>query len=336
MTQRRIPLQVATETVMAILLLTGSAQAQLLFVSADPPATVSEYTSNATASTFSSSFDDPKGLVFNSAGGLFVGDYGSGNVYEFTPGGTQSTYAIVGGIPVGAAFDSAGNLYESDYTSGDIYKIMPGGSSQSFFASGLDGPEALAFDRGGNLYVACQKNSEVVEITPGGATSTFASGLSRPEGLAFNGSGTLFVSCASSIVEIATNGTQATFFSGVSEPDGIAFDGAGNLYVAETPEYTILKISPQGVPSFFASTSGISEPSALAFQPVPSIQPGYVDGAFQLSVTMPSPYYTTIVQASTNMVNWTGVYTNTPPFIYTDSAAGPSRLYRVVLDTNAY
>lgn len=321
---------------MAMLLRAGSAQAQLLFVSADPPATVSQYTPNGTASTFSSSFDDPKGLVFNSAGDLFVGDYGSGNVYEFTPGGTQSTYANVGGIPVGAAFDSAGNLYESDYANGNIYKIAPGGGSQTAFISGLDGPEALAFDRAGNLFVACQKNSEVVEITAGGATSTFASGLSRPEGLAFNGSGVLFVSCLSSIVEIATNGTQTTFLPGLSDPDGIAFDSAGDLFVVETPAYSIVKISPQGVPSAFSFTGGVSEPSTLAFQPVPSVQASYTNGVFQLSITMPSPYYTAIVQSSTNMVKWVDIYTNIPPFMFTDSAIGPSRLYRVVLDTNAY
>jgi sugar lactone lactonase YvrE len=336
MKKRRIPLRATTGTVMAMLWLGSGAQAQLLLVSASPPSTVSKYTPEGTASIFSSSLGNPKGLVFDSSGNLFAGDYGSGAVYEFTSGGTQSTYANVGGLPVGAAFDSAGNLYESDYTSGNIYKIMPGGSSQTFFASGLGGPEALAFDRAGNLYVACQKNSQVIEITPDGRTSTFASGLSRPEGLAFNGAGVLFVSCLSSIIEIATNGAQATFLSGLDEPDGIAFDGAGNLYVAETPEYSILKVSPQGTPSFFAATDGFSEPSTLAFQPIPSVQAACVDGAFQLSVTMPSPYYTTIVQSSPDLLNWTGVYTNIPPFTFMDSAAGSSRFYRAVLDINFF
>ena len=35
----------------------------------------------------------PVGLAFNSAGDLFVADFGSGNIYEFTPGGAQSTFA---------------------------------------------------------------------------------------------------------------------------------------------------------------------------------------------------------------------------------------------------
>jgi hypothetical protein len=206
-------------------------------------------------------------------------------------------------------------------------------------ASGLDGPEALAFDNATNLYVACQKNGLVVELASDGMSNTLASGLSSPTGLAFNGDGVLYVSCGSGdIIEIATNGTQSTFFSGLNDPNGIAFDSAGNLYVVEVTAYAVLKISPQAVPSLFAfvGTLGVSEPSALAFQPIPSVQGGYAGGAFQLSVTVPSPYYTTIIQASTNLVKWTGVYTNTPPFTFTDSIAGPSRFYRAVLDTNFY
>ena len=34
---------------------------------------------------------------------------------------------------------------------------------------------------------------------------------------------------------------------------------------------------------------------------------------------MPSPYYSTIIQASTDLVNWVNIYTNTPPFTFTDS-----------------
>ena len=44
-------------------------------------------------STFASGLYGPYGLAFNSAGNLFVADYGSGNIYEFTPGGVRSTFA---------------------------------------------------------------------------------------------------------------------------------------------------------------------------------------------------------------------------------------------------
>jgi hypothetical protein len=72
---------------------------------------------------------------------------------------------------------------------------------------------------------------------------------------------------------------------------------------------------------------------ALAFQPVPELAATVTNGVIQVAVTMPSPYYSTIVQVSTDMVNWTGVYTNTPPFTYTDSMGTtlPCRFYRALL-----
>jgi uncharacterized delta-60 repeat protein len=55
------------------------------------------------------------------------------------------------------------------------------------------------------------------------------------------------------------------------------------------------------------------------------------NGTFRLTIT--GPMYSTIIQASTNLVNWVPVYTNTPPFTFTDSNASsyPYRFYRAVL-----
>lgn len=54
------------------------------------------------------------------------------------------------------------------------------------------------------------------------------------------------------------------------------------------------------------------------------------NGMFRLTVTSPS--LLTIIQASTNLVDWTSIYTNTPPFTFTDSNAAsyPYRFYRAV------
>jgi subtilisin-like proprotein convertase family protein len=55
------------------------------------------------------------------------------------------------------------------------------------------------------------------------------------------------------------------------------------------------------------------------------------NGTFRLTITSPS--YSTIIQASTNLVNWVPVYTNMPPFTFTDSntSSYPYRFYRAVL-----
>jgi sugar lactone lactonase YvrE len=312
----------------AVLLMAGSGWAQNLFVSVNGPGNgaICEFTPNGKESIFTTSLDQPRGLAFDNASDLFVGNY-YGDIYEFAPGGTQSTFGSVGGILVGVAFDSAGDLFVSDYHGGYIYEITPGGT-QSTFASGLKGPEALVFNSAGNLFVANQQNGTITEITPGGTQSTFASGLSFPAGLAFNSTGDLFVSnqTGDNITKITTNGTKSTFISGLDTPNGIAFNSTGDLFVANTAAYDIVKITPGGVESVFASGFGVGEPVGLAFQPLPELQAVATNGGFQLTVLMPSPYYTqpsysTIIQASTNLVNWCNIYTNTAPFTFTDSMA---------------
>jgi hypothetical protein len=79
---------------------------------------------------------------------LFVDSFFGGNIYEFTPGGVQSTFASGVSYPSGMAFDSAGNLFVVEYgngltNNGDILEFAPNGT-QSTFASGLYSPQALA------------------------------------------------------------------------------------------------------------------------------------------------------------------------------------------------
>ena len=133
------------------------------------------------------------------------------------------------------------------------------------------------------------------------------------------------------IHEITPDGVKTTFASGLREPQGLAFNSAGDLFVADAANVNIYEFTPGGTQSTFAS--GLYNPSGLAFQPVPELQGVATNGVFQLTVSMPSPYYSTIIQASTDLVNWVNIYTNTPPFTFTDSMATNflSRYYRALL-----
>lgn len=59
---------------------------------------------------------------------------------------------------------------------------------------------------------------------------------------------------------------------------------------------------------------------------------GGANGKFVLSISSPSSY-PAIIQASTNLVNWVNISTNTPPFIFTDTItpAFPYRFYRAIV-----
>jgi len=95
--------------------------------------------------------DSPVGLAFDSAGKLFVADYGSGSIVEFKPNGARSTFALGLAGPIGLAFDGAGNLFVADYGSDGsgvigsmIYKFKPTGV-RSTFVSGLALNDSFSF-----------------------------------------------------------------------------------------------------------------------------------------------------------------------------------------------
>jgi sugar lactone lactonase YvrE len=336
------------------LLLSALASAQNLFVLGStntfgfpPTGFILEFSPTGSENTFVSGLTLSSGLGFDTAGNLFEADNFSGNIYEFTnQAGVLSSnrVAFATGLyePQGLAFDSVGNLFEVDLGShivntGIMHKFTPSGVG-SVFASGLN-PTALAIDRSNNVYVTDIESMSIYEFTPNGAESTFVSGLHYPIGLAFDSEGDLFEADADSgnIYEFLNSGgvlssNYIIFASGLSSPLGLVFDSTGNLFETDYDIHgNINKFTTGGIRSTFAS--GLSYPRALAFQPIPELQAFATNGTVQITVSMPSPYYSTIIQASTNLGNWFNIYTNTPPFTFTNSMTTifPNCFYRALL-----
>src|SRR2546430_3115090 len=140
------------------------------------------------------------------------------------------------------AVDDKGNLFVADTDSASILKFTPDGK-RSTFASGLNDANDMAFDDKGNLFL--RDGNTIFKFTPEGVKSTFASGI-VPEtydpyhvaevftGLALDRSGNLFVAehVSGSILKFTPDGKKSTFASGVS-PYKMAVDGAGNVFVTQ-------------------------------------------------------------------------------------------------------
>ncbi len=185
--------------------------------------------------------------------------------------------------------------------------------------SAFSDPIGLAFDGKGDLFVANRHGNSVIEMDTNGAKSTFASGLNGPLSLAFDGAGDLFVgNTGGNIIEITPNGERSTFAFGLNGVIGLAFDETGNLFEADQNSGNIYKFAPDGTYTTFAS--GLNY-NGLAIQFSPALQALMTNGNFQITVSMPSPYYSTMLQASTNLINWCNISTNTSPFTFTDSAS---------------
>jgi sugar lactone lactonase YvrE len=332
---------------LAALLISTCGQAQVLFVANGNDNNIVEVAPNGTAGIFASGLSNPHGLAFDNAGNLYVSDWNNGTLLEFKPGGAESTIASGFNEPDGLAYDNQGDLFLADHATGIIYEFTNRNGTLSgntnIFAGGLGTPYRLAFDGPGDLFVATGTSGKIYEFTNDNGTlssnsTVFASGLTDPRGLAFDSAGNLFSADYESgnIYEFTPNGTRSTFASGLNYPFDLVFNGAGNLFVSSGQSQDngdlIIEITPGGEQSTFVS--GLI-PLGLAFQRTPGLSSTAINGAFQLTVSMPSPDYPVVssitVQSSTNLVNWNAIYTNIPPYTFTDSIASPCRFYRAFI-----
>ena len=222
----------------------------------------------ATATTFATGLSNPKGIVFDGNGRMYVADAERDAVIVFSiPGGKGSTFVSGLNSPVGLAFDLAGNLYVGEAASGNVLKFAPD-KTKTTFATGLGAPAGLAFDTSGNLFVADFSGGKIYKITPAGVSSTFATGLNFPAGLAFDNAGNLFVADSESgtILKFTPEGTKSTFATGLGRPYGIAFESNGTLVVADNEEGATLRINPAGTKSTIFQ-SDFNTPQFVAIEP---------------------------------------------------------------------
>jgi sugar lactone lactonase YvrE len=131
------------------------------------------------------------------------------------------------------------------------------GSVQGFSGDGgpataakLNLPTGIAVDTQGTLFIADTANNRIRKVAPSGVISTVAGTGVR----GFSGDGGPATSA-----QLALNSTHYS---------GVAVDAAGNLYIADTNNYRIRKVTPDGIISTVAGgafgSGGDGGPAALA------------------------------------------------------------------------
>jgi sugar lactone lactonase YvrE len=214
----------------------------------------------------------PCQLAVDPDGSLYIGEWNTTRVRKVSPDGIINTvigngvpgYAGDGGLAAGAqigapwglAFDYEGNLYISDDIPGDDYgpdathirKVSPEGTITTIAGIGtlgysgdggpataaqIDAAGPLTVDSSGNIYFAGE--SRIRKISSDGIISTIAG----DDKAAYSGDGG---PAASAEVSWSPHGIGLA----------LAADGNGNLYIADTGNYRIRRISPDGIISTVA------------------------------------------------------------------------------------
>jgi len=197
----------------------------------------------------------PSGIARDKSGNIFLTDNAYHVIHRVNPTGTMSLFAgqlnVAGdtnGVgsaarfrsPAGLATDGNGNVYVADGGNNLIRKISPSGSVSTFagasgvagFTTQFDNPYAIATDKAGNVYVA-DRTFTVRKISP---------------------SGLVTILTGTALVKGTKDGTAASIQ--FNHLKGVATDSNGNLYVADERDHTVRQITPAGVVSTLAGTSG--------------------------------------------------------------------------------
>jgi hypothetical protein len=165
--------------------------------------------------------------------------------------------------PGDLALDGSGNLYVSDILNHTIRKLtaqgtnwvvttIAGSAGNLGSADGtnsdarFDRPNGIAIDSAGNLFIADHYNHTIRKVSPNGTNwiVTTIAGLALTHGS-----------------EDGTN-TEARFWS----PTGVAVDGNGTVFVADTANFTVRQVAPEGTNWVVKTIAGLS------------LEYGFVDG----------------------------------------------------------
>jgi hypothetical protein len=189
-------------------------------------------------------------------------------------------------VPTGVAVDSAGNVYVADWGNDAIRKVTPTGAVTTLAGGVMRGDadgkgtsaqfrsaSSVAVDGAGNVYVADTLNSTIRKITPAGLVTTLAGTAGRvgsvdgvgaaarfsaPVGVAVDSAGNLYVTDGA-IRKVTPDGVVTTL--GVMlhfQPGAVAVDSASNLYVTDVANDIIDKITPEGLVTALAGTEGVA------------------------------------------------------------------------------
>ena len=216
--------------------------------------------------------NQPAAVAIDGNGNLFIADRDNSRIRKVDVNDTITTlagksvvgYAGDGGVatnaelnnPYGVAVDATGNVFIADTYNQRVRKVDANGIITTVAGTGTAGfsgdggaatnatlhyPYGLATDAYGDLFIADYYNQRIRKLAPNGIITTVA------------GNGTNYLAQHPLFSGDGGPATNATF----ADPYCVAVDASGDLYIADTYNYRIRKVTPQG-PALTLANAGLA------------------------------------------------------------------------------
>lgn len=228
-------------------------------------------------------FHSPFGVTLDPAGNVYVADANNGKIRKVSPSGNVTTLPVTESlvVPLDVSWDPAGFLNVTCWGWHRVYVFTPEGQVVLTVGSGSAGaqdstglPPGLiqptgVVAMGGEVLAVADSSGRLRNVTSGTIHTRAVASLTGvalgPDnhfyGTSESGHRVYKINLDGDVVVFAGSGsagsadgagTEASF----TQPSGIAVDQSGNVYVADSGNNRIRKITPAGVVSTFAVSSG--------------------------------------------------------------------------------
>jgi streptogramin lyase len=118
-----------------------------------------------TVTTFAMELGGPNGVHVDSAGNVWVTEFGAGRVLRLDPNGAETVIASNLDAPNGVILDETRNLlFFTEYFEGRVFRVDPAGGTPTEVVQVGGALDGLELDACGNLYVVDNQNDRIYRI----------------------------------------------------------------------------------------------------------------------------------------------------------------------------
>ncbi len=213
----------------------------------------------------------PVDISLDPEGNVLVAIASPATVYTTTQQGVTTATAMGSGLSSLSAMDVAPDgaiLVTGINTLNETLLVQRSvaGVETVLQSNGLSGPVSVVKAADGTLVVSNYNDGTLAKIDPAsGRIRPFVRGLKNPRGIAIGPDGNFYVaaSATNKIVKVTPDGAMSDFAS-VVQPYDLAFDAAGTLFVTRPEASAIMKIGSGGAVELFAQGVA-SGPQAMRY-----------------------------------------------------------------------